>query len=109
MSWESKGTDLTSSPKPAKRVFNPNRTAFIEKVRVAYEALLAEGDPAPSERAVRRKLGGGSPTDINAALKIIRGELWCRHEPVIFRTRYTSEHATNGGDATRPPVADPTI
>jgi hypothetical protein len=109
MSKGSKNTDPRSLPKPAKRVFNPNRTAFVEKVGVAYEALLADGDPAPSERAVRRQLGGGSATDINAALKIIRGELWCRHEPVIFRTRYTSERATTGGGATHPPVEDPTI
>lgn len=95
--------------KPAKRVFNSKRLDFIARVRAAYEALLAENDPAPSERAVRKRLGGASPTDINAALKLIRGELWCRHEPVVFQTRYTGEHITSDGETAGSPVDDPTV
>ena len=109
MSTDLKAHDLEPKKKPAKRHFNPNRAAFIGKVRDAYEALQAKGDPAPSERVVRKKLGGGSPNDINAALKIIRGELWHLHEQVVYQTRYTSEAVSSTGTSAGLPIDDPTV
>ena len=109
MNIDQPAPDPKSGKKPAKRVFNPKRLDFIARVRTAYEALQAEGDPVPSERAVRKKLGGGSPNDVNGALKIIRGELWHPHEQFVYQTRFTDEPKTSDGASAVSPFDDPTV
>jgi Plasmid replication region DNA-binding N-term len=106
---DASASDPKQKKKPAKRIFNANRHSFIAKVKAAYEALQADGDPVPSEQAVRKKLGGGSLTDVNGALKIIRGELWVRFEPVVVQTRYTGEPITSHGAAAGSPIDDPSV
>ena len=109
MNTDASASNPKPKKKPAKRIFNAKRHTFIAKVKAAYEALQADGDPVPSEQAVRKKIGGGSLTDINGALKIIRGELWLRHEQIVYQTRYTGEPITSHGAETGSHIDDPSV